>query len=609
MPRFVHILWITAASILFNTCARDVNPDVDAIPYPDEVRIAYRTRAPFTSDYWYYMVFNYSAAPNTSTPLAPFDEVSNEDRGTNWEMYIAYHKDEVAGDQLVMLQRPRVPTILATAARPVDVTAGVINDDTVKDLLVACADGDVVQLIRGIDPDYLDPVYFEAPQSFDTGPQPLRLRLGDYTSDGKLDLSIVYAGRGNQPAVIRVLAQTAVGVYSALPDSPVADTPIDAVVGDFNFDNQGDWAMLTRNEGSQAVNLRIYLGDGAGAFAEDASFSVDQSAVEVIASQLNSAGIDLLVAQRGPAGGTGSVAIFNSTEQGVFSAGPVLDVAGSLNSLATEQFLGSTRSLVAAYNSSDGNGRVALYLNDGNQNFTLDSTLSFPTPANYITSFDPSSDGVPDAVVLNGDLDSGTGNSLFMVRGGRKADISNGTTSFVWDSLLVDYLTGNASSRVVTDDLNGDSKTDLLIPNSGSGTNGNSICVFYGLGSTNFASADVYWTDELPEYLAGQEWLLSQSISSNTFEIVIDPGVFYDLARIPPEKGRGFNVTFMTATTGIYYEANPDHLGEVRDVLLQPINIPMTVGHYDDEQNTPLANANIESDPAADIDNWRVEVN
>ena len=596
---------------MISACARDVNPDVEETPYPDEVRIAYRTRAAFSSDFWYYMVFNYSAAPSTSTATAPLDEVSNEDRGANWEMYIAYHKDPVSGDQIVTLQRPRVPTILGTAARPVDITSGLISDDGVTDLLVACADGDVVQLIRGIDPDYLDPIYFEQPETFNEGPQPLALRIGDYTGDGQLDLSIVYAGRGNEPAALRVLAWAEAGVYTALPDSAVTDTPVDAVVGDYNQDNEGDWALLTRNPDTQAMTLRVYVGDGAGAFTEYVSFGVDSTAVQVYSAQLNDEGIDLLVAQQGPTGGNGSVAIFNSDDNGVFSAGPVLDIPGNLNSIATEQFLGAQRSLLAGYNTSDGEGRVSMYLNDGSQNFTLDSTFALPTsiPANYVTAFDCSGDGIPDAVILDGDAGASTGSSMFIVRGGRQVDLTSGTTNFAWDELLIDYLTGNAPTVVKTSDLNGDGELDLLIPNSGTGTNGDSVCIFYGLGNTNFTSADVYWTDQLPDLLSGQDWLLSQTISANTFEIVIDPGVFYDLARIAPEKGRGFNVTFMTATTGIYYEANPDHLGEVRDILLQPINVPMEVGHYDDEQNSPLANSNIEPDAAADIDNWRVEVN
>ncbi len=616
MPRFVHILWITLATIVLVTCARDVNLDSDEEPYPEEVRIAFRTRGTFSSDYWYYMVFNYSAAPSEDTTTAPVDEVGGENRGANWEMYIAYHRDTVNGDQLVTLQRPRIPTILPTAGRPVDIVPALITDDAVNDLLVACADDDVVQLIEGIAPDYLDPIYFEHAVNFDAGPQPIALDYSDHTGDGTSDISIVYAGRGDNPAVIRVLGFESAGVYPLLSNTPVTDTPFYAARGNFDFQFGEDWALLTRNATTQAVTLRIYLGDGEGAYTESAAFPVEASAVQVVTTQLNSGGLELLVAQSGPAGGSGSIAVFTSTEEGVFSADDVINVdGGTVTSVAAAEFLAAKTSLLVGYNTSEGVGKVALYLNDGSQNFTLNSSLTMPTPANYVAAFDASNDSasesgrIPDAVVLNGDPDASTGSSLYIVRGKREVDTETLEVSFAWDEYLIDYLTGNAPSKIITADLNGDGKQDLLIPNSGSGTNGDSICILYGLGHTNYTSADVYWTDTLPELFGGQDWVRSYSVAANTFDITIDPAVFYDLARLPPEQVDGFNVTFMTATHGIYYDSNPDRLGEVLDVLTHPVNVEMTVGHYNDEQNTPLANANSPSADAADIYDWRVEVN
>jgi hypothetical protein len=612
MPRTAHILWIITFSLLLVTCARDVNPDVTEVPYPDQVRIAFSTSQTFSSDYWYYMVFNYSAAPNTSSALAPLDEVSGVDRATNWEMYIAYHKDPTSGDTLVALQRPRVPTVLATAVNPVDVAVGLATDDAVNDLLVACYAGDTVQLIQGIDPDPNDPAYFETATTFDTGPHPLRLDVADYTGDGLADVCIAYAGKDAAPAVLRVLAQTAAGVFAPGVDTPITDTPISAVVADVSGDTQKDWAILTRNSSTQAMNVRIYLGDGHGGFSEAHSFGVDSSAVQLILGQVNgsSTGLDLVVAQRGASGGSGSVAIFNGDGTGAFSTGPVQTIDGNVNSVALGGFLETAiSSLLVGYTGTDNAGHVDLLLNNGEQQFTYHSTLTVPTSAAYVTAFDTNADTVPEAVILDGNPATNTGNTLYFVRGKRKLDLVSGKNVFTWDSYLIDYLTGTAPTAVLTQDLNGDGVVDLLIPNSGTGNNGNSVCVFHGLGHTNYTNADIYWTDDLPNMLDGHEWLLSQSISNNLFDITIDPGVFYDLALLPPEQGRGFNVTFMTATRGIYWDADPNQDGEVRDVLLHPINIPMEVGYQSDEQNEQLANLQIASDPSADINNWRVEVN
>ena len=252
MPRFVHILWITLIGLLLAACARDVNLDEEEDPYPDQIRIAFSTRQSFSSDYWYYMVFNYSGAPSTSDAVSPIDEISDENRCANWEMYIGYHKDAVAGDQLITLQRPRVPTILDSAAMPVDVASGLITDDDVQDLLVACAESDVVQLIRGIDPDPNDPLYFETAEDFDAGPQPLGVHAEDYTGDDLTDVSIVYAGRDSDPAELRILSQTTAGVFTTLNSIPITDTPVAVVAYDLNGDSGTDYQAFPSGHTSTA---------------------------------------------------------------------------------------------------------------------------------------------------------------------------------------------------------------------------------------------------------------------------------------------------------------------------------------------------------------------
>ncbi|MCH7472500.1 hypothetical protein IIA79_06060, partial [bacterium] len=86
---------------------------------------------------------------------------------------------------------------------------------------------------------------------------------------------------------------------------------------------------------------------------------------------------------------------------------------------------------------------------------------------------------------------------------------------------------------------------------------------------------------------------------------VIEPALFYDLALLPPEE---FIITFMTGTTGINLDDNVELLGEIRDFLVRPFNVPMAVGHFDNEQLNPLAG--FESPlPSEDIVSWFVEVN
>jgi hypothetical protein len=608
------MLWITACCFALAGCARDVNEGIDENPYPDQVRIAFRTRQTFSSDYWYYMVFNYSAAPIETDTLGPLDEISDENRCANWEMYIAYHKDPSSGEQLVTLQRPRVPTILGTGAMPVDTAAGMLTDDPVMDLLVACKDGDVVQLIKGIKPDPNDPAYFEEAKAFDTGPQPIRVNVEDYTADGTADASIIYAGRGANPAVLRVLSQSAPGVFTKLADVPITDTPISAIPYDLNGDASKDWVVLTQNSETKAMNVRVFGHNGGGEFITSDVYPVGATACQVICGQVNGTdtGMDILVAERGTQGGNGRAVILNGDGKGGFTVGPAVEVDGNVNSIALGVFSDSSNvinDLLVGYVTADSQGRVGLWKNDGHQVFTPDSALVMPVIPTYVTAMDTNDDRVSDAMILDGDPSGNKGSSLYIVRGKRELEEGSITLTFKWDTTLIDYLTGTSPTSLNALDLSGDGLSDLMIPNSGSNTNGNSICVFHALGHTNYTNADIYWTDDLPELLGSRDWLLSQSIGSNYMEIVIDPGVFYDLARLGLERGRGVNVTFMTATTGVWYEANQNHDGLVCDILDHPVNIPMDVGHYDDDQNTQLADTHVYSDPAADIDDWVVEVN
>lgn len=615
MPRFVHNLWISllAAILLLAGCARDVNTDLDEEPYPDEVKIGYRMRGPLSTDVWYYMVFNYTAAPSTGVAQNPIDFISDEDRGINWERYIVYHRDPNLGEQLLTLQRPRVPTIVATSTKPVDVTAGQFTDDEVLDLIVACEDGDIVEIIQGIEPDPFDPVFYETAEEFDSGPSPIRLRVGDFTGDSVEDLSIVYAGTDGEDAFIRVLAGGGEAPFTLATDTTVPGTPVEAVIGDYNLDGEGDWALLSRDPDTDGMTVYILLGDGIGGFIQDESVNVDNTAVDLARWNIDGEdGVELVIGVEGAAGGEGSVVIYAGTlnDDATVSYAEASEIAieGNVRSVDASNVIAATSGILAGYVTAEGEGRASVLLHEGAFEFTQELLVPTPGPAQYVLAHDANGDSTLDIMVLDGRPAENAGSTLYIFPGGSQTDIDTGDRNFVWDDQTIDYLTGTAPTLIRPQDLDGDGVEDLLIPNSGSDDNGNSVCIFYGLGDYNYASADIYWTDEVPEPLTGQEWYVSHTIGPNFIEITLDPGVFYDLARQPPDQDDGFNVIFMTGTTGIDLESNQDQLGEVRDYLDRAINIPMDVGYFDDEQNTPLANTNVEPVPSEDIDDWRVEV-
>ncbi len=173
------------------------------------------------------------------------------------------------------------------------------------------------------------------------------------------------------------------------------------------------------------------------------------------------------------------------------------------------------------------------------------------------------------------------------------------------DIELVTYLTGIRPTRIAVVNLDDDGEEDdLLIPNSFDGEGGNSVNLFYGLGKDNYTNADIYWVDMQPQLLSPQQWYLRHSVGPNFFQLVIDPALFWPQSQQPPES---FIVDFMTGTRSIVYEDDPEWLGEIRDHLNTPVGVPITVDHFDDEQNSPRALEQIAND-SEDIDFWEVEV-
>ena len=206
MRRLVTILVFTAF-LIGGGCARDANlgQPVEGI-FPAEVKLFFRVRGTLSDNDWYFFVFNFSAAPNESDTLAPFDKVSDKDRGRNWELYVLYHNVAGGTARMETLQRPRVPTILAVGNRPTDATAADFSGDGLSDITVACQGDDAVRMLFGQVPVLYDTLYrynyFAEPVDIAAaaGPAPTFTYAGDFDSDTKADLLVIYAGSTTSPS-------------------------------------------------------------------------------------------------------------------------------------------------------------------------------------------------------------------------------------------------------------------------------------------------------------------------------------------------------------------------------------------------------------------------
>lgn len=636
-PLMPNRLWLLIALLLLPvlaglpSCARDVNPPLQAVRYPAQVNIAFKTRGSFADGIWYYMVFNFTAAPDITAAKAPLDEISDKNRGHNWEMYIAYRREAGGQAQFLTLQRPNVPTVLVTKAGPIDAAVADFNSDDVNDILIACRNADTLQIILGKVTDVYNTTYFEDAVDIvaSAGKRPVLVLTGAIDADTAPDMVVCYEGDTGTAPFLRVISSDGSGLFDQVgADLPLGGIPVDIKLLDLNGDTKLDLAVLTRDAATGQGTLRIFTGDGAGAFAAGATHALGLNPVALATGQLDAGTtLDFAVANRGSgdAAGTGSsVMTFTGAGDGTFTAGVVVPVPGPCEGVAIGKYFGSTDDISVTYigkykltptAAEQTGGLAAVYMNETDAPLTAATPpvlapLSTNPPGvkpNGMLAMDTGREGNVDAIVLAGAPGSG-GRLMYIQRGGRVTPAGSVIKEFAWEGDTISYITENEPSRIRPVDLNQDGVTDFVIPCVNGGV-GDRICLYYGLGRSNYTSADIYWTDQQPELLAAQDWLLNPPIvGPNTIELQIDPFLFYDLGRQPPYVPDGFNVTFMTGTTGIDIQSNPNHVGDIQDWLSSPINVPMTPGFITDEQNAPRASQNVAPNPAEDIDNWRVEV-
>lgn len=614
----IRIVLAMLALLLITSCARDVTGELDEAPYPNEVTMVFKTKGNFTSDYFYFLVFNFSQAPEppatSASATTPSPTISGEDRGRNWELYVMYHDNPTLGPQFVTLQRPNEPTVLGTGDMPADTAGHDLNGDGNIDIVVACKGSDTVEIIHGQrEFDIYDPIYFESPQQIEAaaGTAPIRLLTFHLVGTEDDDLLVLYAGDGTG-GTLRTLENDGAGVFAAsLTDVAIPGTPVDWVFEDFDSNQVPDLAILTEDAGAGSVQILTgsVMNDGEGnewvEFAITGELAVGANPRELRVGSILGTGSDLIVVDDGGDSGSGTIYLFQSNGDMTFADPATIEVPGTVTSVDTGRLFGQTDDLLYSY-IDNGQGYIAMIDNEPETGLTAEpKVLEFWGQPQQVVLAKTNNDNHLDVLIVDG-LPGSENQNFFVLRSTRTTPDEQGAAEqFAWEDLDIRYKTGVEPSRITMVDLDADGQEDdLLIPNSANVDGGNSINLFFHLGDTNYTNADVYWTDDPPLQVTSQEWYLSHRIGPNFIELVIDPALFYDLARVAPDS---FIVDFMTATSAIDFESNREQLGEVYESLSPVLVVPMTVDHYDDEQLTPRA-LEIAPTDAADIDDWIIEV-
>lgn len=321
------------------------------------------------------------------------------------------------------------------------------------------------------------------------------MAVGDFNNDNYLDLVVansgadnigIFIGLGNRSFISQITYSTGFGSH-----------PYSIAVGDFNSDGQLD--VVTANYGTN--NIGLFLGDGNESFIYQSIFSLNSSRPLFLttADFNNDNRMDLVVANYG----TSNIVLLLGLGDGVFRLSGIYDMGFDAipYSIAVADFNKDSHLDIAIV--TYGTSNLVILLADGNMNFTS-STFSTETNS-YPCSIavgDFNNDNNWDIVVANSNvlvyLGYGNGTfrekithlldsisrSRFIVVGDfnndHKPDLiladsgnSNilglkgyGNGSF---SLLMKHSTGYNSypSSITLGDFDGDNKIDIVVSNNG----------------------------------------------------------------------------------------------------------------------------------------------
>ncbi|MDQ3023289.1 MAG: hypothetical protein M3R04_02710 [bacterium] len=628
------------------SCARDVNKGQDLEePFPLQIDLLMDLAQDPTSsanDNWYYFVFNFGTLGPTEV-TRPTDLIVGPDRGKNWEMYVAFHKDPTTGDEVVITdRRSRIPSTLPTLAGPVDATAGSFNPDLDQstDILIADRDDNAIEMFFGETANFRDNVYFETAVVIDNGPQPLRIfasspsiggsfgagvtvsgrpEIIDLDGDAKQDAVVIFGG-GGAGAFIRPLLSNGDRTFDRGVETPVTGIPVDAIIAD--LDTAGtvggtpDLAILTVDSPGGSGTVRIFTGETDGSFAVGPTLAVGTDPVQIAGGSIDpGSDLDLAVANAGD----DDIDVFLGSAGVTFSADSTLAAGGQLRGVSINTMLGTGGDVVFSFDGVE-SGNVGVYMREAadTEFAATPITQDIERAAGRLVTFDSGADQRIDVFNLD-PATAGTAGNVVIARSERVRAEGSTTPQFAWAETPIIYPAGNVPTRIVPVDLEGDGDLDLLVPNSGTQQNGKNLAVYINLGRYQFADFNIYWTDgnlTPPQDVFLQPWYLEHTFNANRITLKIDASQFYSLADIPPEEllrgqaSRNYFIFDMMSTNAPIDFVNKDDedLGTVTENFLQPVLVPLNIGHLNNNVTTSQVNTPV-SPPERDITDWQVEAN
>jgi FG-GAP-like repeat len=353
-------------------------------------------------------------------------------------------------------------TNFAAGNRPSNIAVGDFNGDGKRDLAVPDINSDSVSILLGNGAGS-----FTLGGSFSVGHEPTSAAAGDFNGDGKLDLAVVNYGSFGF-GDMSILIGNGAGGFGAPTSYRVIAFNNSVTVSDLNNDGKLDIVAGTYSE--QLGNVKVLLGDGAGAFSAFSDFGGNADAYSPVVGDFNGDGNgDVAVAKNTEfAGGNyvigTAISVLLGDGSGRLGAATNYTVGTGPTSMAVGDLNGDGKLDLAVANA--GSDNLSILLGDGVGGFGAATNFAvgdfpnfqwFPPPQISVAVGDFNGDGKPDLAVSHVVSADGSGTVSVL--------LGNGTGGF---SSPTNFVVGTRPVSVVVSDFNGDSKKDLAIANYGS---------------------------------------------------------------------------------------------------------------------------------------------